>query len=81
VLLKSIGKFYGSHGVLCNFTVHILKAWCCIILSNLLDYCKEDDFERIYIKVSKSTLCFVICFSINKLAFPLIPLFMLLTGL
>ena len=57
------------------------KAWCCIILSNLSDYCKEDDFERIYVKVSKSTLCFVICFNISKLAFPLTPLFMLPPGL
>ena len=56
------------------------KAWCYIILLNLSDYCKEDDFERTYIKVSKSTLCFVTCFSINKLAFLLTPLFMLLTG-
>ena len=57
------------------------KVWNCIILLNLLDYCKEENFERISIKVSKSTLCFVTCLSIIKLAFPLTPLFMLLTGL
>jgi hypothetical protein len=56
------------------------KEWCCIILLNLSDYCKEDDFERTYIKVSKSTLCFVTCFSINKLAFPLTPLLCYLLG-
>ena len=77
--------------VLANYMAHMVyyvvslfiswKAWCCIILLNISDYCKEDDFDRIYIKVSKSTLCFVTCFIINKLAFPLTPLFMLLTGL
>ena len=26
MLLKSVGKFYGSHGVLCSFIIYILKS-------------------------------------------------------
>ena len=56
------------------------KVWRCIIFLNLSDYCKEDDFERTYIRISNYTLCFVTYFNINKLVFPLTPLLMLLTG-
>ena len=81
MLLKSIENLYGSHGVLCIFIIYILKSLVMYYSFKSFRLCKEDDFERTYIKVSKSTLCFVTCFSINKLAFPLTPLFMLLTGL
>jgi hypothetical protein len=49
MLLKCIGKLYGSHGILCSFIMYILKSLCCVILSNLSDYCKEDDFDQLFI--------------------------------
>ena len=59
---------------------YLEKLGVALFFLNISDYCKEDDFERICIKVSKYTLCFVTCFSINKLVFPLIPLFIYLLG-
>ena len=79
MLLKCIGKLYGSHGVLCSFIIYILKSL--VLHYSFKSFRLLQGFERIYIKISKSTLCFVTCFSINKLAFPLLPLFMLLIGL
>jgi hypothetical protein len=59
---------------------YLEKLGVALFFLNISDYCKEDDFERICIKVSKYTLCFVTCFSINKLVFPLTPLFIYLLG-